>query len=622
MEGLQTELIVVDNDSKDGSVEYLQPLFPDVRFIQMDSNLGFARANNSAIPYCSGEYVLFLNPDTLIPEDLLKSCLRYFHEHPDTGALGVRMVDGNGNFLPESKRAFPSPMAALNKLVGLAKLFPGSSFFNRYALGNLDDQQNYAIDVVAGACMMIRSDLLKTLNGFDEQYFLYGEDIDLSYRIQKAGFQNRYFGETTIIHFKGESSRQNQWAKTGHFYQAMLVFVSKHFQSSSSKLFTVLLKFAIAIRGSLSAVYQILKPIRLPLLDLLIIWISLQITNLGWVEIVRSGKPFGVDFIQNALSLFSFWFVFSAAIGGWYDKGYKHSRAAISLIFAFISLLALYSLLPEMYRFSRGVVLLGGSMGSMLLFIFRAWLRKNKSTLLSETKDSVGQMVAIADTSGYEEIIHILEKALLDDHLIGQVSTGVPVENSVCTLSELASFSERIPVNEIIFNIGGIDLSLAILNMQQLRSKGFRFLFHHKGSLGIIGSHTFTSTPILVNAFIDYRIDQPTQQRMKRLIDMLVATLFLLISPLLLLIHKNGSGFIRNAWYVFKGNFTWIGYIENRTDLPTIKTGIVPHIDRRHPLPKNLLLKADGNYAKEYDWWYDLVLIFRYFEQLENAPTP
>jgi hypothetical protein len=141
------------------------------------------------------------------------------------------------------------------------------------------------------------------------------------------------------------------------------------------------------------------------------------------------------------------------------------------------------------------------------------------------------------------------------------------------------------------------------------------------GSRGIVGSHTFTTTPILVNAFVDYRIDQPTQQRMKRMIDLLMATLFLLLSPFLLLIHKKGSGLIRNAWNVFKGKFTWIGYFDIRMDLPKIKAGIISHIGRRSQFPKTVMQKADGKYAKEYDWWHDMALIFRYFQFLGDPPT-
>ena len=147
--GMEAEIFVVDNDSTDGSLSFLQPIFKDVRFISNDTNLGFAKANNQALQLCRGKYVLFLNPDTLVPEDALAKAVYYMQEHPEAGALGIRMIDGNGHFLPESKRAFPTPLASLFKLTGFASLFPRSAFFNKYALGNLDQHTSQSVQVLA-----------------------------------------------------------------------------------------------------------------------------------------------------------------------------------------------------------------------------------------------------------------------------------------------------------------------------------------------------------------------------------------------------------------------------------------------------------------------------------------
>jgi O-antigen biosynthesis protein len=208
VQGLGVEIIVIDNCSTDGSMEYLEPRFPEVRFVRNSSNTGFAKACNAGWALSGGELVLFLNPDTLVAEDSFASCAAFFETHEDCGALGVKMIDGSGKFLKESKRAFPSPLTSLFKLAGLSAIFPRSKIFSRYHLGHLDPSQTNPVDVLAGAYMMIRREVLERIGGFDETFFMYGEDVDLSYRIQQAGYKNYYFPRTTIIHFKGESTKR------------------------------------------------------------------------------------------------------------------------------------------------------------------------------------------------------------------------------------------------------------------------------------------------------------------------------------------------------------------------------------------------------------------------------
>jgi GT2 family glycosyltransferase len=187
---IEAEIWVVDNNSSDGSLSYLKPRFPSIHFIENQKNVGFGAANNQALSLCSGEYILFLNPDTLLPEDCLIKCLQFIRTLPKAGALGIRMLDGSGHFLPESKRAFPSPITAFCKLVGLSALFPQSAFFNHYSLGNLSEHENHQVDVLAGAFMLVKKSVLEKAGAFDQRFFMYGEDIDLSYQIQQAGFFN------------------------------------------------------------------------------------------------------------------------------------------------------------------------------------------------------------------------------------------------------------------------------------------------------------------------------------------------------------------------------------------------------------------------------------------------
>lgn len=225
------EIIVVDNASADNSIEQLSPLFPDVHFIRSAENTGFARANNLGLRYAKGSYVLFLNPDTLVPENTLADCINFLKHHDHCAAVGVRMINGFGKYLPESKRARPSLANSIFKLTGVASLFPRSALFNGYALGHLTVYGQHRVDVLAGAFMMVRKNILEQLQGFDTDFFMYGEDVDLSVRIQQLGHSIYYLGDVVIIHYKGQSSH-NRTQKQNHlFYTAMRLFVNKHYKA-------------------------------------------------------------------------------------------------------------------------------------------------------------------------------------------------------------------------------------------------------------------------------------------------------------------------------------------------------------------------------------------------------
>ncbi len=246
---IEAEIIVIDNTSSDNSIDYLQPKFPQVNFINNEINEGFAKANNKALSAAKGKYILYLNPDTILSEDVISNCISFLDEHNEAGAAGVKMVDGNGSFLPESKRAFPSVITSFFKLSGMAILFKKSSVFNKYALGNLDENNIHEADVLSGAFFLSRKEILLKLNGFDEDFFMYGEDIDLSYRIIKTGYKNYYLGNNIIVHFKGESTK-NDKTYLKNFYGAMKIFVDKHYKNASSLL---LLKAAITASAFISS---------------------------------------------------------------------------------------------------------------------------------------------------------------------------------------------------------------------------------------------------------------------------------------------------------------------------------------------------------------------------------
>lgn len=252
------EIFVVDNASTDGSDTYIPRRFPQVKYIYNTGNVGFARANNQAMALSSGRYVLLLNPDTVVGESVLSEACRFLDDHPDAGALGVKMLDGDGRFLPESKRGFPSPWVSFCKIFGLAKIFPRSPRFGRYHLRYLDENEINRVDVLSGAFMLLRRSTLDRCGLLDEQFFMYGEDIDLSYRMTLTGRHN-YYLPLRIIHYKGESTKTESLRYVRIFYQAMLIFLRKHYPHY--KFFAQFsIRLAIYLRASAAAVRRKLFP--------------------------------------------------------------------------------------------------------------------------------------------------------------------------------------------------------------------------------------------------------------------------------------------------------------------------------------------------------------------------
>ncbi len=252
---IEREIFVVDNNSEDDSILYLKERFPDVFFIENSDNVGFAKANNQAIKLAKGEFILLLNPDTLIGESTLHETINFMNSNKKAGALGVKMIDATGRFLPESKRSIPTPWVSFCKVFGLSAFFPHSKIFSRYSLGYLNKNKIHKIDILAGAFMLFRKDVIEKIGMLDESFFMYGEDIDISYRVIQGGYEN-YYLPSPIIHYKGESTPKHSIKYVKIFYEAMDIFFKKH-NSDTSYIYTFFIRFAILFRGFLSGIYRV-----------------------------------------------------------------------------------------------------------------------------------------------------------------------------------------------------------------------------------------------------------------------------------------------------------------------------------------------------------------------------
>ena len=355
-----TEVFVVDNNSVDDSTRMVAEKFPEVHLIANQDNPGFSIANNQAIRQSSGEYVLLLNPDTVVEEDTFERCCAFMDAHPEAGALGVRMIDGAGNFLPESKRGFPSPWVAFAKTFGLARLFPHSRLFNHYHLGYLPEHETNEIEVLAGAFMFMRRAALEKVGLLDEAFFMYGEDIDLSYRIILGGYKNYYLPETTIIHYKGESTKKGSLNYVKAFYQAMIIFARKHFKGREAKLFVMMLQLAIYLRAGMTVVGNFFRKAYLPLIEGTLMYLGLLILEQFWANYhFRDPNYYDPAIRYVNYPLYVLIWLAGSFFAGAYDEPFRLRRLLRGLFTGTLVLAATYGFLEDEYRSSRALILLG-----------------------------------------------------------------------------------------------------------------------------------------------------------------------------------------------------------------------------------------------------------------------
>ncbi len=616
---MEAELIVVDNNSLDNSLAYLQPQFPGVQFIASAENLGFAKACNLGLQQATGQYVLFLNPDTIVPEDCFRSCIRFFETHPRAGALGIKMLDGKGQFLKESKRAFPSPMTSLFKLFGLATLFPASKTFSKYHLGHLNENEDHEVDVLAGAFMMIPKEVLNKVGGFDETFFMYGEDVDLSYRIQKAGYTNYYFAGSHIIHFKGESTRKGTMNYVRMFYNAMSIFVRKHYGGSRAGVFHLLIHLAIWVRAALSAVGQFVRRIGLPLIDAGLILLSFWLMKNIWNQYVRTDIEYENRLLWIAFPAYTVFYLFTAYYAGLYDRWYKWTGLVRSTVMATIVLLAAYALLPEQYRFSRGIILFGAMLAFLLISSLRWVLIQTKVLTSSKEKEEHATTVIAGSPEEYLQAVQLMKEAGLQERILGRIAVDENKEGAIGQVNELNKLLSVIPFREIIFCQGQLSYASSISIVKTL--PGFlKIKFHAAGSRSIVGSESKDTSGEALSTENGFKLAEPGNRRIKRLADIIISFLALASFPAHLLLVKKPIRFFANCFAVLTARMTWVGYIKNEEKLPALRKAVMtcngfPALVAQQ-LPDESLYKLDYWYARDYEPMYDLKLLWRRYRHL------
>lgn len=377
--GLNTQCIVVDNASKDGSVEFLRNRFKNVRFIENSENYGFGKANNQAIREAKGKYILLLNPDTLLQEDTLRILTRHMEKNSECGACGCKIVNPDGTFAPESRRTVPTISTALFKASGLTALFPESRLFGRYYESWKDEDKPGEIEVLSGSFMFFRSSVLKEAGGFDERFFMYAEDIDLCYRVRNNGWRIDYVPGTSIIHYKGESSKQNNMQYVRHFNRSLYLFFEKHYSSRYSSFFRFFVFIAILLRSAVSIVAVFVKKHRFVIYDLLILNLALLISyaarfNFDPVEISNRVR---FEFLSLNLILTILYLLYGQLFGIISKHRYSviGSLKAVVMSFATLAVIAFFA---RELAFSRIIFAVSGVLGFLSVALVRI-LRLNLS---------------------------------------------------------------------------------------------------------------------------------------------------------------------------------------------------------------------------------------------------
>jgi GT2 family glycosyltransferase len=598
--------------------------FPGVTLIRNEQNTGFSVANNQAIRVSSGEYILLLNPDTVLREDTLSACIRFMDQHSDAGGLGVKMIDGKGRFLPESKRGLPTPWVAFYKIFGLSALFPRSRRFGRYHLSYLPENETHTVDVLSGAFMFLRREVLNKTGLLDENFFMYGEDIDLSYRITCQGYKNYYFPETTIIHYKGESTRKNSINYIRVFYQAMIIFAAKHYTSGNARILSFFIRIAIWFRALLAVAIRFLHRILLPFTDAALIFAGIALILPFW-EKARYEPGYYPDFyLRWVVPVYILFWLAGILFSGGYKVPLSLFRTIRGVFWGTIALLLTYSLIPEELRFSRGMVLLGSLWAFLILPLARVLISQTAGQAFRlENKKS--KKIAIAGhLPSVLKVKDLLNFSHVKPVIAGYIAAS-PADSSENFLGELSGIREIIRVNhidEVIFCSDDISSSDIITAMLELADTSTEVRIAPPESMSIIGSRNIHTAGDFYQIDIN-AVNSKMNKRVKRTVDLVVSMLLLVFVWIEIFLVKNRRQLFRNIWSVLTGSISWVGYIpfpEKRSELPFLKTGVL-HPGMLFPgstLSHQRVRQLNLIYAKDYRFWNDLELVFINLPKLDR----
>jgi GT2 family glycosyltransferase len=622
--GIDAEIFVVDNNSVDGSAQLIREKFSEIHFIENRENVGFSRANNQAIRQAAGKYILLLNPDTVVEEDTFTKVIAFMDEHREAGGLGVKMIDGKGNFLPESKRGLPTPWVAFYKMFGISRLFPKSRKFGKYHLSYLDENEVHEVDVLAGAFMLLRKETLEKVGLLDETFFMYGEDIDLSYRITQGGYKNFYFPGTTIIHYKGESTKKGSLNYVKVFYNAMIIFARKHFSGGGATLLSLLIHLAIYFRAALSVIKRAAGKIVLPLSDGGLVFLGFLFLTSYWESVRYEPGYYPPEFLHFVVPVYIVILLLGILFSGGYRKPIGIYKIVRGILWGTITILLIYSLVDERFRFSRALIIMGAAWAVFVLPLFRLVLHllKFKGFRLDTRRSK--KIAIVGRLAEAERVSKLLEETQIQSEIAGFIALE-KTDGGKNYIGEIGQLKEIIRINridEIVFCAEDISSAQIIRAMLDLTQLDIDYKIAPPKSLSIIGSNSIHTAGDLYVVNVN-AISKWSNRRRKRLFDILFSLGLLIFSLFIVWFFGNKPKLFSNIFGVLTAKKSWVGYILNENSfetLPKIKSGVLTpgdmfaeiSIDTKKETQLNIL------YARNYSLLTDAEIVFKGWRNLDR----
>ncbi len=640
-QNLSLEIFVVDNASGDGSREFLTERFPNIFFIQNDENLGFGKANNLAINQASGKYILIINPDTLVSEDTLTKMVSHMEKHPNCGAAGCKILNPDGTFAPESRRTVPSIWSSSAKLLGLSSLFPKSRLFGAYYMSWLDENEPARIPVLSGAFMFWRAEVLKSLQGFDERFFMYGEDIDLCYRIQKTEYHIDYVPATSIIHYKGESTQKDNLKYIKLFNKAMYQFYDKHYNTAYSSIFRVLIYLAVALKTIFSFSMSFIRKSKLLFLDVLLFNVAFSLVyiirfsiNLSEIFEPERFRFFAVNLIVSVIYL-----VAASFIGSFKDKGQSLSNHLKSLIITFIGIVII-SFFANQFAFSRLVLGVGFILSAALTISIRFFVTNKANTGIQRTgRIRNAKILIVGDVMHVKEVVNKIHSRP-DWHyeVIGTVQAeegDVKDEKAIGDISQLSELVKAYNIDQVFFVLASISYQRMLHSINKLQNENIVCKLIPESMDFILGKSNVEYLESIPLVKVEFEYSRPANVFIKRVFDILLSLpLFLILfitvsaSAVLSKKHKvrfNGLVFFKNGkaakWknrfhamaYILSGKMSFVGspFYQEKGNYSKYKKGItgLVQVNESKMLSIEDREQFDIYYLQNYSIWMDIDIL-------------
>ncbi|MBV6512700.1 MAG: hypothetical protein FMNOHCHN_02214 [Ignavibacteriaceae bacterium] len=619
IEGIEAEIIVVDNASADGSQEYIKQNHPRVILIENRVNAGFSKANNIGLKAATGKYLLLLNPDTLVREDTFRVMMQYMEQDTSIGMAGCKILNPDGTLQLACRRSFPSPWVSFCRITGLSALFPHSPLFARYNLTFLDENKSYEVDAISGSFMMVKREVYEKMGGLDESYFMYGEDLDWCLRVQKAGYKVHYVHSTQIIHYKGESTKRSSIDETRHFYNAMHLFVKKNL--SGSFLVKLMLRFAIGLRESMAYAAARKTIILSVILDTVFYNLSLYLAEHTYIlsERFREFPDFALPVVYTIPVIIH---LLTSSV----MRVYRRDRISVlpvlaATVFSFVFLSATTFFFKD-FAYSRGVLIQAYVYIFFLLIFWRAaiklfagfgneTLRPRIRTLIIGEKPEAEKLVN--RLSGKFPLYHTLvgvATPLLSE--TGEKIQGTPV---IGHISNIPKIVKEHRISEIIFCPPGLSYNRIMSIISENSGSNIEFRIAGGQNDFLVGKHSVTLTEDVPLIEISYNISLPVNKAIKFVFDYTFASIiFLLVLPLTfglaLLRSKKGELYrmLIQVPEILKGRKSFVGPAESEylDGLYVGKPGITGlwFLEGREDEAKLNLY-----YAKNQNVWLDLDIL-------------